>query len=175
MASAGSATSTRRAQLVSALTVWLRSTIHMLPAHTAQMRGRQPSEPGGAMARKRTSETSITAAPRATSSPGQSAGEGNDDASISKPSPGAQSRSAAATGLVIVATPIGNAGDITLRALELLRRADCIACEDTRVTGGLMARYGITTPLLPYHDHNAARMRPALLERLRRGQTVAFG
>jgi 16S rRNA (cytidine1402-2'-O)-methyltransferase len=73
-----------------------------------------------------------------------------------------------------VATPIGNAGDITLRALELLRRADRIACEDTRVTCGLLARYGIATPLLAYHEHNAARMRPLLLERLRRGETIAL-
>jgi len=78
------------------------------------------------------------------------------------------------SGLVIVATPIGNAGDITLRALDLLRRADCIACEDTRVTGRLMARYGIATPLLAYHEHNAARMRPLLLDRLRRGETIAL-
>jgi 16S rRNA (cytidine1402-2'-O)-methyltransferase len=55
-----------------------------------------------------------------------------------------------------------------------LRRADHIACEDTRVTGGLMARYGIATPLLAYHEHNAARMRPLLLERLRRGETIAL-
>jgi 16S rRNA (cytidine1402-2'-O)-methyltransferase len=82
--------------------------------------------------------------------------------------------SAPISGLVIVATPIGNAGDITLRALELLRRADRIACEDTRVTGGLMARYGIATPLLAYHEHNAARMRPLLLERLRGGETIAL-
>ena len=73
-----------------------------------------------------------------------------------------------------MATPIGNAGDITLRALDLLRRADRIACEDTRVTGGLLARYGIATPLLAYHEHNAARMRPLLLERLRRGETIAL-
>jgi 16S rRNA (cytidine1402-2'-O)-methyltransferase len=81
---------------------------------------------------------------------------------------------AALSGLVIVATPIGNAGDITLRALDLLRRASRIACEDTRVTGRLMARYGIATPLLAYHEHNAARMRPLLLERLRRGETIAL-
>ncbi|MCI0431087.1 MAG: 16S rRNA (cytidine(1402)-2'-O)-methyltransferase [Rhodospirillales bacterium] len=56
----------------------------------------------------------------------------------------------------------------------MLRQADCIACEDTRVTGGLMARHGIATPLLAYHEHNAARMRPLLLERLRRGETIAL-
>ena len=77
-------------------------------------------------------------------------------------------------GLYLVATPIGNIGDITLRALELLRGADVVACEDTRVTGKLLARLGIRTPTLPYHEHNAARMRPHLLERLGAGQAVAL-
>jgi 16S rRNA (cytidine1402-2'-O)-methyltransferase len=79
-----------------------------------------------------------------------------------------------APGLHVVATPIGNADDITLRALMVLRGADAIACEDTRVTAKLMARHGIATPLLAYHDHNAARMRPLLLERLRRGAAIAL-
>jgi 16S rRNA (cytidine1402-2'-O)-methyltransferase len=126
------------------------------------------------MAKKRKSETSRTAAARAISSPHQTVGEGSDDRPISKPSTGEPIGFAALSGLVIVATPIGNAGDITLRALDLLRKADCIACEDTRVTGRLMARYGIATPLLAYHEHNAARMRPLLLERLRRGETIAL-
>jgi 16S rRNA (cytidine1402-2'-O)-methyltransferase len=77
-------------------------------------------------------------------------------------------------GLHIVATPIGNAADITLRALEVLRRADLIACEDTRVTGNLLARYEIGTRRLAYNDHNAERVRPLLLERLRRGARVAL-
>jgi 16S rRNA (cytidine1402-2'-O)-methyltransferase len=81
---------------------------------------------------------------------------------------------AVATGLNIVATPIGNADDITLRALATLRAADVIACEDTRVTVKLLARHGIATPLLAYHEHNAERVRPQLLERLRRGETVAL-
>jgi len=102
------------------------------------------------------------------------AAEGSDDRSISKPSPGERSGSAAVSGLVIVATPIGNARDITLRALDLLGQAAAIACEDTRVTGGLMARYGIATPLLAYHEHNAARMRPLLLQRLRNGEPIAL-
>ena len=126
------------------------------------------------MAKKRRSETSTTAAAHATSSPHRNAVEGSDDGSISKPSAGEQIGFAPVSGLVIVATPIGNAGDITLRALDLLRRADRIACEDTRVTGKLMARYGIATPLLAYHEHNAQRMRPVLLERLRRGETIAL-
>jgi 16S rRNA (cytidine1402-2'-O)-methyltransferase len=73
-----------------------------------------------------------------------------------------------------VATPIGNAGDISGRAVETLRSAAVIACEDTRVTGPLMARLGIATPLIAYHEHNAARMRPAILARLAAGETVAL-
>lgn len=79
-----------------------------------------------------------------------------------------------APGLHVVATPIGNADDITLRALAVLRGADAIACEDTRVTSKLLARHGIAVPLLAYHDHNAERVRPLLLERLRRGEAIAL-
>jgi 16S rRNA (cytidine1402-2'-O)-methyltransferase len=77
-------------------------------------------------------------------------------------------------GLHIVATPIGNAADITLRALAVLRGVELIACEDTRVTGNLLARYGIGTRRLAYNDHNAERVRPLLLERLRRGERIAL-
>lgn len=80
----------------------------------------------------------------------------------------------AAGGLYLVATPIGNLGDITLRALELLAGADIIACEDTRVTRRLTERYGIATPLTPYHEHNATDARPKLLARLAQGQSVAL-
>ncbi|HUC64231.1 MAG TPA: 16S rRNA (cytidine(1402)-2'-O)-methyltransferase [Stellaceae bacterium] len=73
-----------------------------------------------------------------------------------------------------MATPIGHAEDITLRALKTLSAADAIACEDTRVTAKLLARHGIERPLLSYHEHNAERMRPVLLERLRRGETLAL-
>src|ERR1700734_3078986 len=79
-----------------------------------------------------------------------------------------------APGLHIVATPIGNLGDITLRALAALAGADLIACEDTRVTRKLLDRYAIATPLTPYHDHNAAQARPALLRRLAAGGGVAL-
>jgi 16S rRNA (cytidine1402-2'-O)-methyltransferase len=79
-----------------------------------------------------------------------------------------------ASGLAVVATPIGNMLDITLRALATLRAADVITCEDTRVTQKLLARHGIERPLLAYHDHNAERMRPLLLDRLRRGELVAL-
>jgi 16S rRNA (cytidine1402-2'-O)-methyltransferase len=79
-----------------------------------------------------------------------------------------------AAGLYLVATPIGNLGDITLRALEVLAGADVIACEDSRVTRKLLERYGIATPLTPYHEHNAAQARPKLLARLAEGQAVAL-
>jgi 16S rRNA (cytidine1402-2'-O)-methyltransferase len=79
-----------------------------------------------------------------------------------------------APGLYIVATPIGHLADISLRALETLAAADLIACEDTRVTGKLLARYAIARPLLSYHEHNAALMRPRLLDKLRGGRAVAL-
>ncbi len=77
-------------------------------------------------------------------------------------------------GFYLVATPIGNAEDITLRALGILKRATVIACEDTRVTGPLLRRYGVNTPLVAYHDHNGAVMRPKLLARVRAGEAVAL-
>ena len=77
-------------------------------------------------------------------------------------------------GLYIVATPIGNLGDITLRALETLRAVDAIACEDTRETGKLASVYGISASRLPYHDHNAAEMRPKIVEKLQQGQRIAL-
>jgi len=77
-------------------------------------------------------------------------------------------------GLHLVATPIGNLRDITLRALETLAAADLIACEDSRVSRRLLDHYGIATPLTPYHEHNAAAARPKLLARLAEGQAVAL-
>ena len=77
-------------------------------------------------------------------------------------------------GLHIVATPIGNLRDTTLRALEVLAAADVIACEDTRVTRKLTDHYGITTRLTPYHDHNAAEARPKLIARLAAGDVIAL-
>src|SRR5262244_806328 len=77
-------------------------------------------------------------------------------------------------GLYLVATPIGNLRDITVRALEVLAAVDLIACEDTRVTRKLLDRYGIATPLSSYHEHNAAQARPRLLARLREGAAIAL-
>jgi len=77
-------------------------------------------------------------------------------------------------GLHLVATPIGNLRDVTLRALEVLAAADLIACEDTRVTRKLTDHFGISTGLTPYHDHNAATARPKLLARLADGAAVAL-
>jgi 16S rRNA (cytidine1402-2'-O)-methyltransferase len=77
-------------------------------------------------------------------------------------------------GLHVVATPIGNLRDVTLRALEVLAAADLIACEDTRVTRKLLDHYGIATPLTPYHDHNAAEARPKLIARLAAGAAIAL-
>src|SRR5438045_2302296 len=72
-------------------------------------------------------------------------------------------------GLYVTATPIGNLRDITLRALATLAAADEILCEDTRVTAKLTSRYGIGTRLAPYHDHNAAKVRPRVIAKLKQG------
>lgn len=77
-------------------------------------------------------------------------------------------------GLYVVATPIGNLRDITLRALTALRRADAVVCEDTRVTARLLAAHGLSAKLIAYHDHNAPRVRPHLLQRLNQGETLAL-
>lgn len=77
-------------------------------------------------------------------------------------------------GLHVVATPIGNLGDISFRALATLAAADAIIAEDTRVTKTLLAHYGIATPLVAYHEHNAAVMRPHLLARLAGGAALAL-
>ena len=77
-------------------------------------------------------------------------------------------------GLHLVATPIGHLGDFSPRALETLRNADLVVCEDSRVTGKLLRVNGVERSLLPYHEHNAARMRPKILEHLARGESVAL-
>ncbi|CAH1661797.1 MAG: 16S rRNA (cytidine(1402)-2'-O)-methyltransferase [Chelatococcus sp.] len=77
-------------------------------------------------------------------------------------------------GLHLVATPIGNLKDISFRALATLAAANAILAEDTRVTKTLLAHYGISTPLVPYHEHNAAQMRPQILARLKAGEALAL-
>lgn len=79
-----------------------------------------------------------------------------------------------APGLYLVATPIGNLADISLRALSVLARASLIAAEDTRHSKKLLSRFGIKTELTPYHEHNAERERPKLLTRIGAGSTVAL-
>jgi len=99
--------------------------------------------------------------------------EPSDPAAPRKP-PAAESPAGLSPGLYIVATPIGNARDITLRALDVLRAVDAIACEDTRVTARLLAIHGIARPLVAYHEHNAAKMRPTLVARLGEGARIAL-
>jgi 16S rRNA (cytidine1402-2'-O)-methyltransferase len=79
-----------------------------------------------------------------------------------------------APGLYVVATPLGNARDITLRALDVLHGVDAIYCEDTRVTGKLAALYAIKTKRRAYHEHNASAMRPKILAELAAGKTLAL-
>lgn len=77
-------------------------------------------------------------------------------------------------GLAVVATPIGNLGDISARAVATLREADQIACEDTRMTARLCQAHGIETRLTPYHEHNAERVRPELLRMMAEGGRLAL-
>lgn len=76
--------------------------------------------------------------------------------------------------LYVVATPIGNTADITLRALHVLGLADRIAAEDTRNTGQLLARYGISKPLVAVHEHNEREAAQRVIELLRGGERVAY-
>jgi 16S rRNA (cytidine1402-2'-O)-methyltransferase len=96
--------------------------------------------------------------------PGSKSTEPEAEAEVTRLSPG----------LYIVATPIGNLGDITLRGLDVLRRADAIVCEDTRVTAKLALRYGLAAQRVAYHDHNAEAMRPRLIARLAAGGALAL-
>ena len=76
--------------------------------------------------------------------------------------------------LYVVATPIGNLGDITLRAIEVLKSADVVAAEDTRRSGVLLKHLGIKKPFISYHEHNEAVRTTELVERLARGENVAL-
>ncbi|MBL6081036.1 16S rRNA (cytidine(1402)-2'-O)-methyltransferase [Belnapia sp. T18] len=77
-------------------------------------------------------------------------------------------------GLTLVATPIGNLGDLSPRALATLRGADAVLCEDTRVTGAMLARHGVSVTLIPLHEHNEDDQTPRVLERLRAGERIAL-
>ncbi|MGP9822274.1 16S rRNA (cytidine(1402)-2'-O)-methyltransferase [Salinarimonas sp. NSM] len=79
-----------------------------------------------------------------------------------------------APGLYVVATPIGNLGDVSLRALATLAAADVVLAEDTRVTRHLLAHYGIATPLVSYHEHSGEGVRERMLARVREGQALAL-
>src|SRR4030088_1261847 len=103
------------------------------------------------------------AADRASRRPGSYVVAGRDGAACALP-----------PGLYLVATPIGNLGDITLRALETLAAADLIAREDTRGNARPLDRYGIKPPLTPHHDHIAQAARPKILARIRDGGAVAL-
>jgi 16S rRNA (cytidine1402-2'-O)-methyltransferase len=77
-------------------------------------------------------------------------------------------------GLHVTSTPIGHLADISLRAVNALAAADEILCEDTRVTAKLLQRYGISNRLVPYHDHNAAKLRPRILSELHAGKALVL-
>ena len=81
---------------------------------------------------------------------------------------------AARPGLVLVATPIGNLADLSPRALAALKEADAVLCEDSRVTGGLLARQGVAATMIPLHDHNEAAQAPRLVERMKGGDRFAL-
>jgi 16S rRNA (cytidine1402-2'-O)-methyltransferase len=114
----------------------------------------------------RAKPTSISPVPKPVpaSANGRSFTAAQSAVAVSRPSPG----------LYLVATPIGNLGDITLRALETLAGCDLIACEDSRVTRRLLDKFLIATPLTPYHEHNAQAARPKLLELLSQGGAIAL-
>ncbi len=99
----------------------------------------------------------------------QPGAEPNRPESSCKPSP-----KPLAAGLYLVATPIGNAADITLRALDILGRADLVLCEDTRISGKLLHIHGVQASLQQYHEHNAERIRPMVMKRLKKGEIVAL-
>jgi 16S rRNA (cytidine1402-2'-O)-methyltransferase len=80
----------------------------------------------------------------------------------------------AAGTLYVVATPIGNLRDITLRALDVLKAVDLVAAEDTRKTARLLGHFGLSVPLISYHEHNEAARTPGLLGRLQQGASIAL-
>src|SRR5713101_4969363 len=112
----------------------------------------------------RAKATSVYGTEGETSSPNRTFSVAGHSLTAPKPVPG----------LYLVATPIGNLGDITLRALQTLAGVDIIACEDTSITRRLTERYAIAAQLKPYHEHNAALARPKILEKLAQGASIAL-
>jgi 16S rRNA (cytidine1402-2'-O)-methyltransferase len=99
--------------------------------------------------------------------------EPNDTDALCKPPDGADFKRLV-SGLYLVATPIGNAADITLRALDILSRVDIVLCEDTRISGKLMKIHSINVALQSYHEYNAERVRPTIMKHLNQGKAVAM-
>ena len=97
-----------------------------------------------------------------------------DEACATSPDHGRDGQSALPDGLVLVSTPIGNLGDLTLRARETLLAADLILCEDTRHTARLLSAIGAKVKLQPLHEHNEDAAIPAVLARLREGKRIAL-
>jgi 16S rRNA (cytidine1402-2'-O)-methyltransferase len=91
-----------------------------------------------------------------------------------QPSKTASPRNALVSGLYVVSTPIGNLRDITLRAIDTLQAADEILAEDTRVARRLLDTYDIRTKVSPYHDHNGAKRRPEIMDKLANGEIIAL-
>jgi 16S rRNA (cytidine1402-2'-O)-methyltransferase len=106
--------------------------------------------------------------------PGSRQGSRGRDSAGTAAREDAEPGTALAAGLYLVATPIGNLGDISRRALDVLRRADRIACEDTRVTRKLLSAEGIATPVTTYHDHSSDRDRRRLLDAVAAGGAIAL-
>lgn len=90
------------------------------------------------------------------------------------PAPSKDGEATISPGLYLVATPIGNAMDLGMRAIAVLKAANLVACEDTRKTGTLLSIHGISQKLTPYHDHNGPRARPRLLQELEKGAVIAL-
>lgn len=105
-------------------------------------------------------------------SPAAAAATAPEDGALAARLAGTQHYPAGA--LYVVATPIGNLADITLRALHVLRGVDAVACEDTRHTARLLQAYGVRTELLAVHEHNERRMAETIVERLQRGARIAY-
>ncbi len=98
-------------------------------------------------------------------------GEGEAEEARSWDPPG---KTSTRPGLMLVATPIGNLGDLPPRALAALKGADAVLCEDSRVTGGLLARQGLSATMIPLHEHNEAAQAPRLVERMKAGESFAL-